>query len=314
MNLRCFGLLLICTVLYIANAGHASAFYNPRTGRWLSKEPIEEQGGVNLYEYVYDDPVSLIDRDGLQVVAPFAPPVRNPVPRPTPPRPTPSPGGILPPDGLDDFLNPLRVPPPTFSNSDAQDVATRPDRVTLVSHWRHCRGENMFFYSNADPLNRATGTVGVIWGANPSGAASTNPPGCVAAQGFDGQTVAGGHLMPRLFGGEDSYRNITTQESGFNGEIMNQLTSIIPNKELKSSKYCYICLAVMPHYTFTVVPTTAGALQGRSMPAPPGFDIIRVNGKDPQVYYNYVSQPHLDGDYRKEAPPWNTALASGINH
>jgi uncharacterized protein RhaS with RHS repeats len=39
--------------------------YDPQTGRWLSKDPIEEEGGFNLYAYVGGDPLNYIDPLGL---------------------------------------------------------------------------------------------------------------------------------------------------------------------------------------------------------------------------------------------------------
>jgi len=36
-------------------------YYNPSLGRWLSKDPIEEKDGWNLYEFVKNSPVRLID-------------------------------------------------------------------------------------------------------------------------------------------------------------------------------------------------------------------------------------------------------------
>ncbi|GHT96232.1 hypothetical protein AGMMS49545_20690 [Betaproteobacteria bacterium] len=39
--------------------------YDPQTGRWLSKDPIEEAGGLNLYGYVGGNPISWNDPLGL---------------------------------------------------------------------------------------------------------------------------------------------------------------------------------------------------------------------------------------------------------
>jgi RHS repeat-associated protein len=40
-------------------------FYDPQTGRWLSRDPIGEAGGINLYGYVGGNPVSWFDFHGL---------------------------------------------------------------------------------------------------------------------------------------------------------------------------------------------------------------------------------------------------------
>ena len=39
-------------------------FYNPSTGRWLSRDPIFERGGLNLYGMTGNDPISKIDFNG----------------------------------------------------------------------------------------------------------------------------------------------------------------------------------------------------------------------------------------------------------
>ncbi|MCW3110043.1 MAG: Peptidase bacteriocin processing, partial [Segetibacter sp.] len=40
--------------------------YDANLGRWLSKDPIEESGGLNFYSYVNQNPVNLIDILGLK--------------------------------------------------------------------------------------------------------------------------------------------------------------------------------------------------------------------------------------------------------
>jgi RHS repeat-associated protein len=39
--------------------------YDAELGRWISEDPIEEEGGLNLYGYVLNRPVDAIDPDGL---------------------------------------------------------------------------------------------------------------------------------------------------------------------------------------------------------------------------------------------------------
>ncbi len=42
-------------------------WYNPQTGRWLSKDPIGISGGLNLYVFCGNNPVNFIDPNGLFV-------------------------------------------------------------------------------------------------------------------------------------------------------------------------------------------------------------------------------------------------------
>jgi uncharacterized protein RhaS with RHS repeats len=46
-------------------AHSASAFYSPQVGKWLSRDPIGEQGGINLYQYVGNSPANYFDPLGL---------------------------------------------------------------------------------------------------------------------------------------------------------------------------------------------------------------------------------------------------------
>lgn len=59
--------------------------YSPWLGRWLSRDPIGEKGGINLYAYAGNNPVNLVDYLGLDAVAPV------PTLPPKPPSPWPSP-------------------------------------------------------------------------------------------------------------------------------------------------------------------------------------------------------------------------------
>ena len=39
--------------------------YDPAVGRWITKDPIQFDGGINLYAYAGNDPVNLVDQTGL---------------------------------------------------------------------------------------------------------------------------------------------------------------------------------------------------------------------------------------------------------
>jgi RHS repeat-associated protein len=57
IRLALLGLLLMA-------ARPAQAFYDSNLGRWLNRDPIEEEGGLNLYGYLFNDPVNQIDPFG----------------------------------------------------------------------------------------------------------------------------------------------------------------------------------------------------------------------------------------------------------
>ena len=43
-------------------------FYCPNIAKWLTRDPIGETGGVNLYAFVLNNPVSWVDPWGLEVL------------------------------------------------------------------------------------------------------------------------------------------------------------------------------------------------------------------------------------------------------
>jgi RHS repeat-associated protein len=58
--------------------------YDPSSGRWLSRDPIGEAGGENLYGFVGNDPVNQVDLFGFCATCPAEEPIESPVTRPPP--------------------------------------------------------------------------------------------------------------------------------------------------------------------------------------------------------------------------------------
>ena len=93
-------ILLMLALLGVTLVQNAQAFYNPTTGRWLSRDPIWEKGGVNLYVSMGNEPANSIDAFGLECVGHTCKPPGNdddglhfcgppsppPTPRPVDPR------------------------------------------------------------------------------------------------------------------------------------------------------------------------------------------------------------------------------------
>jgi RHS repeat-associated protein len=44
---------------------YGNRYYNPAQGRWINRDPLEEDGGLNLYGFVTNDPVNKVDPLGL---------------------------------------------------------------------------------------------------------------------------------------------------------------------------------------------------------------------------------------------------------
>ncbi len=65
-RLKTIGTVAALAVLLATDC--ASAYYSPRLGRWLSRDPIGEHGGKNLYESMRNDPADAVDPDGRACV------------------------------------------------------------------------------------------------------------------------------------------------------------------------------------------------------------------------------------------------------
>ena len=56
---------LLALLLLLWAAQTASAFYDPSTQRWINRDPVEEEGGPNLYEFAGNNPINQVDLFGL---------------------------------------------------------------------------------------------------------------------------------------------------------------------------------------------------------------------------------------------------------
>jgi uncharacterized protein RhaS with RHS repeats len=63
MRIRIPFVLLVATLAFLSTT--AQGFYDSRPGRWLSRDPIGENGGANLYSFVGNNPVERVDPLGL---------------------------------------------------------------------------------------------------------------------------------------------------------------------------------------------------------------------------------------------------------
>jgi hypothetical protein len=57
---------LLALFLCVVSHAHAMRWYSPNTGRWLSRDPIGENGGPNLYGMVGNNPINYFDPFGLE--------------------------------------------------------------------------------------------------------------------------------------------------------------------------------------------------------------------------------------------------------
>jgi hypothetical protein len=61
---RLLGFLTLLTLLAVPHL--ASAYYDPGVQRWINRDPMEEDGGLNLYADVLNDPIDRYDVLGLE--------------------------------------------------------------------------------------------------------------------------------------------------------------------------------------------------------------------------------------------------------
>lgn len=161
-------------------------YYDSRTGRWVSRDIIGENGGANLYGLVGNNPVSSVDVDGLRelTMPPPAPPrsraqnsakvrpEKTPVRVPIPVAPIIIITEIQ--DTLDEINRrldqiqrelDLDMPTePSWQDVDVRDLVTnrrsRPSLCQKIAS--RLLGINQYVYSRTS-LKRSTGAFAVLW-------------------------------------------------------------------------------------------------------------------------------------------------------
>lgn len=292
-------------------------FYQPQTGRWISRDPIDEQGGMNIYGFCNSDSVNLIDSYGMFMPSrPVPPPtVQTPiVPRVTPSISVGVSGG-----------SPMQPSLPLFpvipvNEPDAWDNGVLPGRWSEAEINQMIEGgeeqariacsklaaktkKNSYYYLSPEwdfspwSRRRARGAAAVLRGTNKSRAVAVDPPGYKAVQLYRGPGAMvpnRGHLMPRIYGGTGGYENIVTQEASFNQVAFRREFEYKIDKALAQpdATKCGVCAVAIARYRGGY-PDPYSFRSPR--PAPYQFYVLVVG--QGFYYVNEVAQPVMTGDF-----------------
>ncbi len=258
-------------------------YYSPSLGRRISRDPIEEKGGLNVYDFVDNDSISAIDVDGLQLLPVRIPlPVRPPI-GPNPVRPI---APFLP-------LLPSKPDDPSLRNPSViwQDAPVEVEKIRTgcTDEARNaCRalalkkpGHNQYFCAKPS-YNRAMGAAAVLWDKDPQPKARWSPPGYMAANVHRFESVEKGHLLPRVYGGTRDSRNIVTMDTRYNRGTYRTLTDITFERSLTVGDNPFIGVVVLPKYRC-------------GKPVPRSFQITIVH-RDGYFDRTPSDQPDIYGD------------------
>jgi RHS repeat-associated protein len=168
-------------------------FYNPGTGRWLNRDPIEEKrGGPNLCAFVVNNPLTYIDTHGREVYA-YCPSCRMPI-SPFEPKPH-----VCPP-------KPPR--PPQYPDGFAVCTRWIDEPGFIVNCINHCGGAHTYVQYATTPKPPETGPM-YLWG-----------------RGF----TKGGVETERKFNPSTCTRCKKSDESKSDAEIMDCISNHPPSK------------------------------------------------------------------------------------
>ena len=129
-------------------------YYDPETGRWMSRDPIFEKGGVNLYRFGENSSIDRIDIAGTIDIGapPGGPTIVVPFPFPFPP--VVSPAWPPPPPP------PRRLPPnPCVGSIEIAIDSWRNPDLSRSDKYRHCFAHCIVARDCSDSLSRIAGVV-----------------------------------------------------------------------------------------------------------------------------------------------------------
>jgi RHS repeat-associated protein len=134
-----------------ANSGmyyYGYRFYDPNLQRWLNRDPIDEEGGINLYEFVRNDPLKFADLWGLKPGDKFdtsedaAKDACNYIHEPTKKKNKEHGGWVYKKDGKFTYDEPM------VGDKDSVNMGTKPDGASAMFH-SHTKGEYSENFSGA---------------------------------------------------------------------------------------------------------------------------------------------------------------------
>jgi RHS repeat-associated protein len=263
-------------------------------GRWLSRDPIEESGGLGLYTFAYNNAAGFIDSDGRRVIGPLPIPQPRPIPVPVP---LPGLGPGLGNPGAGNPNNPTVTWTDPVAAPQLEAIRTKSRRKASDACYELAKkkpGQNQYFYAHASH-QRAMGAAAVLWKKDPKPRSPWAPPGFRAALHNPRLSVNRGHLIPAVYGGKSDSQNIVTQEAAYNQGRFRELIEYKLNTLLPSSgpKCNWVCIAVIPKY------------QPGWKPVPFDFEITIVHRFETSNYeQSFDAQPPMQGNLDFDLPPW----------
>ena len=297
-------------------------YYSPDLGRWLSRDPIGEDGGANLYGFISNDTSNFIDYLGLLWKGPL-PPKPQPRAPSAPGLPHPSPPDTRPITGDPPMPDPAALQIPSHKENDFDPFADINDRIAkeggtgydatdpesvmtaaqktlpsttakIVEQMKQGKcpcGLTEIESLDVNAAGQAQGTFGRYnlsdrkFGTAPS----SDPPGWDDAI-RQGSEVNRGHLWARQWGGRGVQGNIVLMDKQFNqtGAWRVGFEQTRVSQMLNTDPHRTICFAVIPIYRYQ-----PGSTKLRT--APKRFSVLLIGTGGGKYSPPPFTQPNIWG-------------------